>query len=436
MSDPATPDARLSGLIPDPRRSCFLCRPEDWRIVFRTERVQVVAGLGPLREGHVLVAPVAHVSAVANLDEDTFLEFLVTCELVRASLADKYGPGYTAYERGRFVTESGTPLHTNTNFCYHAHRNIVPGRSDCFDAISGYFARRMSLTAAEDVKLLGTASRARDYIYYETGSDSTDCQRVGFLEPSEIPNQFMRRLVASDWLLERAPEWNADLDYATLINTTAALRGEFVGITETVEVTRSESSVLQSLKNGIAIEGLALVGRHALAALIGRTSAAKIIDMETLAARLPVDMDTSVATEQILANVLDASSAASDQSMRSEAELPTPWRGVTLHDSHRTILASALDRLGPCIVVGQGAWDLAGEKPLRILLEADFSTRVKRRLFTLARHQRRLSTLSEVSSELRRTDDGRFPLRQEHCSRIDNSRRPLSAVMREVMQLS
>src|SRR5436309_13059360 len=112
-------------LIDDPFSGCFLCEPEPWRVVFRGNRVRALAGFGPLVPGYIIVAPIAHVPTVAELNDVSFAEFVTVFDILVDSLHRQFGPGYTAYEHGRIgsclVAEMRGDVST---FCYHAHRVI------------------------------------------------------------------------------------------------------------------------------------------------------------------------------------------------------------------------------------------------------------------------------------------------------------------------
>jgi hypothetical protein len=55
---------------------CFFCEPEPWRTIRVGPDINVIAGLGPLCPGYVMVAPTTHIHSVAELPLSTMSVFL------------------------------------------------------------------------------------------------------------------------------------------------------------------------------------------------------------------------------------------------------------------------------------------------------------------------------------------------------------------------
>src|SRR4051812_8347482 len=107
-------------LIDDPSEGCFLCQPEEWRVIFEGKSVRLIAGLAPLTPGYILLAPKEHVNTVADLDDGTLCEFLAVAELTTGILQQHYGPGYTAYEHGKIGACRTLELRKDfSSFCHH-----------------------------------------------------------------------------------------------------------------------------------------------------------------------------------------------------------------------------------------------------------------------------------------------------------------------------
>src|SRR6267154_4346010 len=74
------------------------------RVLFRSEEFIVVPTLGQIAEGHLLLLPINHWTAIGDLSESLLQEFAELLSAVTARLREEYGPCVT-FEHG---VRSGT----------------------------------------------------------------------------------------------------------------------------------------------------------------------------------------------------------------------------------------------------------------------------------------------------------------------------------------
>ena len=88
-------------------------------IVHRTERCYAILNLFPYTNGHLMVAPYAHVSSLPEIDADTVAEIMRLAQNAMTVLERTYSPhGYNVgFNQGR-VAGAGVE--------HHIHMHIVP----------------------------------------------------------------------------------------------------------------------------------------------------------------------------------------------------------------------------------------------------------------------------------------------------------------------
>jgi diadenosine tetraphosphate (Ap4A) HIT family hydrolase len=171
----------------------------------------VVATLGQLVEGWLLVIPRVHYSCVAVLPRHLQSRFSALVRRARAAVEFRYGPA-ALMEHGS-VSQTGA-----CGTCIeHAHLHIVPR----VPSLAEPFAHACSGQHISGLETLWVAPPTRDYLYYESPD------RDGYLAlPGDVlPCQYFRRLVANaigrpgDW------DWRRNLGVDAIKSATAALTG-------------------------------------------------------------------------------------------------------------------------------------------------------------------------------------------------------------------
>jgi ATP adenylyltransferase len=115
----------VKGASKDSEAECIFCaKPaedddEANLIVHRGERCFVILNLFPYTNGHLMVAPFAHVATLGDLDADTLAEMMDLTQRAMGVLEDRYEPhGYNVgFNQGR-VAGAGVE--------HHIHMHVVP----------------------------------------------------------------------------------------------------------------------------------------------------------------------------------------------------------------------------------------------------------------------------------------------------------------------
>lgn len=153
------------------------------RIVVRTQNFNVLPSLGQIVEGYLLIVPVQHYTALADLPTQLVPELSRLCGRVRRALSSTYGP-CLLFEHGVRAGQSGG--------CGidHAHLHAVPFA--CAREPIEELKHRHSF------KFIGGISEINDevppsssYLYYENLSGQPCVFDVDFM-----PSQYVRKLLA------------------------------------------------------------------------------------------------------------------------------------------------------------------------------------------------------------------------------------------------
>lgn len=199
-------------------RQCFLCDvitgPGDGREWFNQPLAVepgagvVLAGVGALVPGYVLVAPAVHVTASTLLDGCARPGFLALFEYARATLA-RLDPVVSFFEHG----VCGPPDRPRSACVEHAHLHLLPGRHDL--ATPGVPVSHHPDLAA----FLAGGPRDRSYFMYSAGGDVV-------CAPDPRESQHGRRRWAAGlgvpdrWDYALFPEWPAVTETFTLFAAT------------------------------------------------------------------------------------------------------------------------------------------------------------------------------------------------------------------------
>jgi ATP adenylyltransferase len=111
----------------DVEEQCIFCakpgegaeRDEENLIVHRGERCFVILNKFPYTNGHLMVAPYAHVGALPEVDAETIAELMALAQRAMTLLEERYAPhGYNVgFNQGR-VAGAGVE--------HHIHVHVVP----------------------------------------------------------------------------------------------------------------------------------------------------------------------------------------------------------------------------------------------------------------------------------------------------------------------
>ena len=124
---------------PSAAEGCFICQglgeQDDRRslIALRTPRSVVVLNRFPYNNGHLLVAPRAHIGGLADLDADELLEVMETVRrMVRALDGLMHPDGYNIGLNLGHAAGAGLPGHLHWHIVprWHGDTNFMPVLAD------------------------------------------------------------------------------------------------------------------------------------------------------------------------------------------------------------------------------------------------------------------------------------------------------------------
>jgi diadenosine tetraphosphate (Ap4A) HIT family hydrolase len=153
------------------------------RIIFRSNSFAVVPSIGQLVEGHVLIIPFIHYTAIADMSFSVAFELSELCKSIRLKLVQSYGP-CVLFEHGvRGSGAGGCGID-------HAHLHAMPFTHPADPIVElrkrHRFRSISNLTAIREI-MPGDSS----YLYYEEVNSKSWIASVDFL-----PSQYLRRFFA------------------------------------------------------------------------------------------------------------------------------------------------------------------------------------------------------------------------------------------------
>ncbi len=163
------------------------------RTIYETENFRVFPTLGPLVEGHLLIASKQHYVGIAGLAENLYDELEEVQELVRRKVTEKYqAPVF--FEHGD-VTEA-----RGSGSCIsHTHLHVVPVGVDIIEGLEMKFNKREIKKYAE---LKENQDAQIPYMFVQT----REGRRYVFDIPGVLPSQYARQVVAIK--IGKPERWN------------------------------------------------------------------------------------------------------------------------------------------------------------------------------------------------------------------------------------
>lgn len=430
----------MNGLVDNliaenPNEGCFLCRPEKWRILYSGNAVQVVAGLGPLVNGYILVSPKEHVHTLAEASSALVREMHSVFEVTRDALRVQYGPGYTAYEHAkvgscRIVEEKQEIDH----FCFHSHRVFIPVVTTLQADISRFFESSVSISAPEQMRELS----GKEYVYYETENSHSARTAHAYLGPKDVPSQFLRRLISRQLSLDIGYSWAAAPRLEQMIETVATLRGELAGLSS---ITAPANSSRLSLPGYVSIDGPSGTGKSTVAMHLSSRYGCRVVDSGLAFRRFAAGRAglLPAATVDHFADLFNLGERVPlPRGNEIHQALTECVADPTLRATVKSILRMTIDRIGPCIVIGRDAWSTVPDSAKRIVLSADIRTRMRRSVLRVGvMDHGKIGPVENVESFLRAEESHAIRLEPTEGTpgviRVENGKRPFHSTMLDVL---
>jgi diadenosine tetraphosphate (Ap4A) HIT family hydrolase len=181
------------------------------REIYADQHFVVVAALGQIVEGWLLIIPRIHYTSISAIPGFVRGAFLDVVDRVRLRLREHYDDPIL-FEHGS-VSQKGT-----AGACIeHAHLHAVPARIDLCVPLSTTF----EMTPISGLEGLWSSPPKRDYLYYETWDGDSF-----LIEPARpLPRQYFRRVVAEMVSRPEQWDWRTHIGVEKVRSVTVALRG-------------------------------------------------------------------------------------------------------------------------------------------------------------------------------------------------------------------
>lgn len=168
---------------------CFLCHPSAPLVYLRKGPFFAMFALGPIAEGHTLIATEHHGASILDLDAGAAENLMQFINAVRAVLRPLYGE-VVVTEHGRVPLCEITRGKGHEEHCFHAHMHLLPIQ---FDPLVGFSNIGARVSAYASLRQAHSSTRFKgEYLYFER----TDGSCLVAEAPRRLPRQFFRSLAA------------------------------------------------------------------------------------------------------------------------------------------------------------------------------------------------------------------------------------------------
>lgn len=197
--------------MPEPAAAtCLFCDPaahhQDGQVLLRSDRAYLFAGLGPIVDGYIIIAPYrcygpTAVQSFADATPDLIDEIILLRGLVREFYIERFGQSGMHFEHGRSgVCHSGP----GTSHCYHAHLCCYPVSHELWEDMPG-----LDVVMLDGLSDLAQTVEGRSYLLVQcsrvdpkaaAGSAQREQwpARVVLLDTDDvIESQYLRRKLAN-----------------------------------------------------------------------------------------------------------------------------------------------------------------------------------------------------------------------------------------------
>lgn len=191
--------------------SCLFCDPADHgqseQVLLRSDNLYLFAGLGPIVEGYIILAPYRcdaperPLHSLSDFPPELIDEAIFLRGLVSAFYRDRCGHPGMHFEHGR--TGVCLAVATDTKHCYHAHLCCYPVSFPLWEDMSG-----LNIKALEGMHELASRTRECPYLFVQSCEidderaidevrRETWTARVSVMDAEcQIKSQYLRRLLA------------------------------------------------------------------------------------------------------------------------------------------------------------------------------------------------------------------------------------------------
>ena len=162
------------------------------RIIHETENFVVFPSLGPLKEGHILIAPREHRFGMSAVPEEHYKELEAILKEMQEKLSQVYGTSIL-FEHGDINREK------KAGSCIqHGHFHAIPADIELILYLKRHFTGR---EVSDLVELREQTRKHEPYLFVEEKG-----KKYIFPVANILPSQYLRQAVAV--LLKRSERWN------------------------------------------------------------------------------------------------------------------------------------------------------------------------------------------------------------------------------------
>jgi ATP adenylyltransferase len=181
--------------------------------LIETENFVVMASLGALVEGWVLVVPKKHWISMGALPIELRAEAAEIERRIRAVLSNRYGKPVIAFEHGPSAENHGTGCGVD-----HAHLHLVPLECDLLSYVRPFVPAAVEWKASKWEDLAKAYTAGLDYLYLRQEGEH------GLMAVSQdFGSQVFRKAVASFLCLDSQYSWRDHPRMETVSRTIGAL---------------------------------------------------------------------------------------------------------------------------------------------------------------------------------------------------------------------
>ncbi len=200
------------------------------RPAWMSKSLVVAPTVGPLRQGHMLLLPIEHVTSLGRVTVPTARELLTVIDEVKSLLKERFG-SIISFEHGTTGEERAGGCGID-----HAHVHFLPLPTEIegLPPVPGAAWAALGGNWLEDLQRL--SAEGQPYVYFETQSRGRYVTTA-----TSLPSQFMRRWVAEQIGLTTW-DWRESTPASDYADAAAWMRNEmppigFVTLGELAEAT-------------------------------------------------------------------------------------------------------------------------------------------------------------------------------------------------------
>ncbi|KAB2945599.1 MAG: hypothetical protein MPEBLZ_03997 [Candidatus Methanoperedens nitroreducens] len=196
------------------------------RTIFDTKHFSVIASLGQIVEGYLLIISKEHYYSMAHITDDLYEELDILYSRTKLLLSNAYGPPII-FEHGPMPIEKEKDVSAiGGGSCVdHAHLHFVPFPVSSTHIIS-YLRRRFScrtISNFEELKI--QAERNIPYFFVETPKG----ERYIFDVPFPPPSQYLRQLLSNEIGVPEKWNWRIHPETERILTTVKLLNDYMYG---------------------------------------------------------------------------------------------------------------------------------------------------------------------------------------------------------------